>query len=33
MAPISGGHVFGKALKAEGVKYVFTLNGGHIYDL
>lgn len=33
MALISGGHVFGKALKAEGVKYVFTLNGGHIYDL
>jgi acetolactate synthase-1/2/3 large subunit len=33
MATLSGGHVFGKALKQEGVKYVFTLNGGHIYDL
>jgi acetolactate synthase-1/2/3 large subunit len=33
MAQISGGHVFARALKQEGIEYVFTLNGGHIYDL
>lgn len=33
MAEIDGGHIFAKALKQEGVKYVFTLNGGHIYNL
>ncbi len=33
MAEISGGHLFAKALKQEGVEYVFTLNGGHIYNL
>jgi acetolactate synthase-1/2/3 large subunit len=33
MAEIDGGHLFAKALKKEGVEYVFTLNGGHIYNL
>lgn len=33
MAEIDGGHLFAKALKREGVEYVFTLNGGHIYNL
>ena len=33
MAEIDGGHLFAKALKKEGVAYVFTLNGGHIYNL
>ena len=33
MAEIDGGHLFAKALKHEGVEYVFTLNGGHIYNL
>lgn len=33
MAEISGGHIFAKALKNEGIEYVFTLNGGHIYNL
>lgn len=33
MAEINGGHLFAKALKQEGVEYVFTLNGGHIYNL
>ena len=33
MAEIDGGRLFGKALKKEGVEYVFTLNGGHIYNL
>ncbi|MCH8310892.1 MAG: acetolactate synthase, partial [Chloroflexi bacterium] len=33
MAEIDGGRLFAKALKKEGVKYVFTLNGGHIYNL
>jgi len=33
MAEISGGHIFAKALKREGIEYVFTLNGGHIYNL
>lgn len=33
MAEISGGEAFGRALKREGVEYVFTLNGGHIYTL
>lgn len=33
MAEISGGLLFAKALKQEGVEYVFTLNGGHIYNL
>ncbi|MDE2861350.1 MAG: thiamine pyrophosphate-binding protein [Chloroflexota bacterium] len=33
MAEISGGEAFGRALKQEGVEYVFTLNGGHIYTL
>ncbi|MDA0771296.1 MAG: thiamine pyrophosphate-binding protein, partial [Chloroflexi bacterium] len=33
MAEISGGHIFAKALKHEGIEYVFTLNGGHIYNL
>ena len=33
MAEISGGRLFAKALKQEGVEYVFTLNGGHIYNL
>jgi len=33
MAEIRGGHLFAKALKQEGVEYVFTLNGGHIYNL
>ncbi len=33
MAEIDGGHLFAKALKQEGVEYVFTLNGGHIYNL
>ena len=30
MAEIDGGHLFAKALKREGIEYVFTLNGGHI---
>ena len=30
---ISGGRLVGKALKAEGVEYIFTLNGGHIYNI
>lgn len=33
MAEIRGGYLFAKALKQEGVEYVFTLNGGHIYNL
>jgi acetolactate synthase-1/2/3 large subunit len=33
MSEISGGHIFAKALKREGIEYVFTLNGGHIYNL
>ena len=33
MAEISGGEAFGRALKQEGVEYIFTLNGGHIYTL
>ena len=33
MAQIDGGRLFAKALKKEGVEYVFTLNGGHIYNL
>ncbi len=33
MAEITGGRLFAKALKQEGVEYVFTLNGGHIYNL
>ena len=33
MAEISGGEAFGRALKQEGVEYVFSLNGGHIYTL
>lgn len=33
MAEIDGGRLFAKALKREGVDYVFTLNGGHIYNL
>lgn len=33
MAEIQGGRLFAKALKQEGVEYVFTLNGGHIYNL
>lgn len=33
MAEITGGRLFAKALKHEGVEYVFTLNGGHIYNL
>ena len=33
MAEIDGGHLFAKALKKEGVEYIFTLNGGHIYNL
>ncbi|MCH7625426.1 MAG: hypothetical protein IIC83_05845 [Chloroflexi bacterium] len=33
MAEIDGGLLFAKALKREGVEYIFTLNGGHIYNL
>ena len=33
MAEIDGGRLFAKALKREGVEYIFTLNGGHIYNL
>ncbi|MFH1559917.1 MAG: thiamine pyrophosphate-binding protein [Chloroflexota bacterium] len=33
MAQITGGQVFGRALKQEGVEYVFTLTGGHVHDL
>ncbi|HIA17514.1 MAG TPA: acetolactate synthase, partial [Dehalococcoidia bacterium] len=33
MAEINGSALFAKALKREGVEYVFTLNGGHIYPL
>ena len=33
MTEIDGGRLFAKALKGEGVEYVFTLNGGHIYNL
>lgn len=33
MAEIDGGRLFAKALKKEGVEYIFTLNGGHIYNL
>ena len=33
MPEIDGGHLFAKALKKEGVEYIFTLNGGHIYNL
>ena len=33
MAEIDGGHLFAKALKRESIEYVFTLNGGHIYNL
>ena len=33
MGEIDGGHLFAKALKKEGVQYIFTLNGGHIYNL
>ena len=33
MGEISGGRLVGKALKAEGVEYIFTLNGGHIYNI
>jgi acetolactate synthase-1/2/3 large subunit len=33
LAEINGGQLFAAALKKEGVKYVFTLNGGHIYPL
>ena len=33
MAEIDGGRLFAKALRQEGVQYVFTLNGGHIYNL
>ena len=33
MAEIDGGRLFGKAMKQEGVEYIFTLNGGHIYNL
>ena len=33
MAEIDGGDAFGRALKQEGVENVFTLNGGHIYEL
>jgi acetolactate synthase-1/2/3 large subunit len=33
MGEIDGGHLFAKALKHEGIEHVFTLNGGHIYDL
>ncbi len=31
MAEIDGGRLFAKALRREGVEYIFTLNGGHIY--
>ena len=33
MAEIDGGRLFAKALRREGVEYIFTLNGGHIYNL
>lgn len=33
MSNVDGGRLFAKALKKEGVEYVFTLNGGHIYNL
>ncbi|MEE9286173.1 MAG: thiamine pyrophosphate-binding protein, partial [Dehalococcoidia bacterium] len=33
MGQITGGRLIGKALKAEGVEYIFTLNGGHIYNI
>ena len=33
MGQITGGRLVGKALKAEGVEYIFTLNGGHIYNI
>ena len=33
MAEVNGGQAFGRALKQEGVEHVFTLNGGHIYEL
>ncbi len=33
MGEIDGGHLFARALKKEGVEYIFTLNGGHIYNL
>ena len=33
MGEIDGGRLFGKAMKQEGVEYIFTLNGGHIYNL
>ena len=33
MGEVSGGRLVAKALKAEGVKYIFTLNGGHIYNI
>ena len=33
MAEINGSALFAQALKREGVEYVFTLNGGHIYPL
>ncbi|KOT86455.1 acetolactate synthase [Streptomyces sp. NRRL F-5755] len=32
-APISGGHLVAKALKAEGVDVIYTLCGGHIIDI
>jgi len=33
MAEISGGRLAAKMLKAEGVEYIFSLVGGHIYTL
>ena len=33
MAEMDGGHLFAKAMKKEGVKYIFTLSGRNIYNL
>src|SRR5438094_8822873 len=30
MAELHGGHLLARALKREGVEYLFTLSGGHI---
>ena len=32
-AKINGGHLVARALKREGVEYIFTLMGGHIAEI
>ncbi len=33
MPPVTGGRLIARALKNEGVEHIFTLNGGHIYNI